>query len=211
MALAWVILIGLCAYLLRPSEPVLAGRPLDYWLDGLELRAYRRTPPRFPDEAAELEWVKQMHKRHERSSAVLKRAGAECLPELVTRITAPRRDPSFPCRFLRMLHGRAYVMHLTDQPPQALDILERRRAQALTAILLLKEAAKPAVPMLVSELHKLDAQHRLRGQPYSRDAAWRATATALQHLDPVEFERFHGLHSPPLSLKPLLWESPDET
>ena len=189
MALTFVILVGLCAYLLGPSESAPAGRPLDYWLDGLELTGYRRTPPRFHNDAAELAWVEQMHKRHERSSAVLKQVGADCLPELVTRIAAPRRDPHLVVRFLRTLHRRAYDMQLTDQPPQALDSLERQRAQALAAILLLEEDAKPAIPWLVRELHKLDAQRRLRGQTYTRDAAWRYTEEALWHLDPVEYER----------------------
>jgi hypothetical protein len=53
----------------------------------------------------------------------------------------------------------------------------------------MEEDAKPAVPWLVSELHKLDAERRLRGQPYARDAAWRYTERALRHLDPVELKR----------------------
>jgi len=170
-------------FVFRPGEPRLEGRPLSYWLDGLEPTVITRfhsiqnwPDQKFRNQTALNSWISQPTKMHDRSLEVLETAGPECLPILLARLTAkPRRMGT---GFLRRW---AYTFRLVDSAPNRVEEYnetEIRRGQALTAIVFLGNRAAPLVPQLsaIAAEDKDDAVHR-------------TASHALFMLAPDEFRR----------------------
>ncbi len=111
---------------------------------------------------------------------MLTNAGPECLPLLLAQLTTSETPLKISVhRQIAFMRRWAYARGWTDiEPLPCEDEREVRRGQALTAILLLKNRAKPLVPKLA----EIAAQDR-------NDAVTRAARHALWNLDPDEFRR----------------------
>lgn len=171
--------------------PWYEGMPLSYWLDHLKPVVWTDHNVRleFHSWAAAKAWQEQTAKMQERSAGVLKHAGPECLPMLISRLTArdvPRRMDFFRRRALT-LQRWAYISGLTDHASEAgSDGSQVRRGQAVRAIMLLGDRAASLVPQLST----------LAARGTNDDPVTVAARIALSRIAPDEFR---GIGSPRFS------------
>jgi hypothetical protein len=187
-------LVGIGAYQLL--GPWYEGRPLGYWLDRLEpapLQSPLLRPAKqavgIRNAAAAAAWEAERTEMHKRSSSVLKHAGRECLPVLLSRLTAPAQPvrKAFVAQWGFRLRRWAYNLGVVDHVPTAdSDFSQDRRGQAVRAIVLLGDRAAPLIPQLSALAARADDDNPVTV----------AASMALWGIAPDEFRRVRPQFSP---------------
>jgi hypothetical protein len=180
-------LVGIGAYQLL--GPWYEGRPLGYGVDRLEpapLQSPRWKPTKqaweFRNLAAGTSWEAERTEMHKRSSRVLKHAGRECLPVLLSRLTAPAQPArmAFVGPWRLRLQRWAYNLRVVDHVPTAdSDFSQERRGQAVRAIVLIGDRAAPLIPQLSALAARGDDDNPVTV----------AASMALWRIAPDEFRR----------------------
>ena len=139
--------------------------------------------------AAAAAWEAKRTEMHRRSSSVLEHAGRECLPVLISRLTAPAKPvwPAFVGRWGFRLRRWAFDLGVVDHVPRAgSDFSQDRRGQAVRAIILLGERAAPLIPQLSALAARGDDDNPVTV----------AASMALWGIAPDEFRRVRPQFNP---------------
>lgn len=134
--LAVAVVAGV-AFVAFPGEPRYAGEPFSYWVDQLPSAHFT------PD--AGMFSIHHVTGREETAQKAVAELGNRCLPTLLRRLKS--RDTPLT-RLKAQVQSTGAKLHLWSNPPFGNDPFTRR-GQAVTALILLGDAAKPILPELI--------------------------------------------------------------
>jgi len=172
--LAVLVAIGLgTAY----REPSYAGRPLSYWIGHLECTLVSTNGDSFPA------WRKTGGRAEaDEAKKALRAIGAPCLPVLLRRL-ATKQESAVKDRLILL----GFKSNMISRPWLVEQTSDWIRGRALTGILALGQAARPAVGKLLILANSND--------PYVRASA----QYALKKLAPSELDKINALNQQPVA------------
>lgn len=135
-ALAVAVVAGL-TFWVCPREPTYEGKPFSYWVDQLPSTHFT------PD--AGMFSIHHATGREENAEKAVTELGGRCLPTLLRRLKS--RDTALT-RLKTEVQSTGAKLHLWTYPPFGNDPFTRR-GQAVTALILLGDTAKPILPELI--------------------------------------------------------------